>query len=95
MFGTLPSCLSVQWGKSLSESFLVPNCVRKAGWNSITTSVNVYIDDLSVGLTHLHIDCNFNEVYVNHLIYDDDAILLAPSPSALQRLTDYSTKSVA
>ena len=34
----------------------------------------------------MKIGCNFNCVYVNHLVYADDTILLAPSPSALQKL---------
>jgi len=50
---------------------------------------NVYIDDLSVGLNNLKTGCNFNGVFVNHLVYADDTVLLAPAPSALQKLIDY------
>ncbi len=47
---------------------------------------NVYIDDLSCNLNNLNIGCNLNNVSINHLVYADDTVLLAPSPSALQEL---------
>jgi len=82
---------SVQWGTSLSECFYVSNGVRQGGILS-PILFNVYIDDLSSGLTKLKIGCNFNGIFVNHLIYADDTVLLAPSPSALQKLINHCVK---
>lgn len=79
---------SVQWGLSVSEPFSVSNGVRQGGILS-PFLFNVYIDDLSVGLNNLRIGCNFNGVRVNHLVYADDTVLLAPAPSALQKLLNY------
>ena len=72
----------VPWGLSLSSCFYVSNGVRQAGMLS-PILFNVYIDDLSTGFTKFKIGCNFNGVFVNHLVYADDTVLLAPSPSAL------------
>ena len=47
---------------------------------------------MSTGLTELKIGCNFNGVFVNHLIYADDTVLLAPSPSVLQDRIDHCLK---
>ena len=52
-------------------------------------SFNVYIDDLSCSLNSLNIGCNFNGLYINHLVYADDTVLLAPDPAALQKLIDH------
>ena len=48
--------------------------------------VNVYIHDLRTGLTKLKIGCTF------HLVYADDTLLRAASPSALQKLTYHCVK---
>ena len=79
---------TVQWGLNVSSPFSVSNGVRQGGILS-PSLFNVYIDDLSVGLSKLRIGCNFNGVFVNHLVYADDTVLLAPAPSALQKLIDY------
>ena len=52
------------------------------------------IGDYTV-VTNLCIDCSFNAVYVNHLVYAADTVSLASSSSALQRLIDYCTKFAA
>jgi hypothetical protein len=44
------------------------------------------MNDLSVKLTNLGVGCKINNVSVNHLFYADDAVLMAPSPKALQAL---------
>ena len=73
---------------SLSDSFTVTNGVREGRILS-PKLFYVYIDDLSIGLSGLKIGCNFNGHFVNHLVYADDTVLLAPAPSALQKLIDY------
>ena len=75
--------------------FRVSHCLSRSLSILLPSLFNVYIDDLSVGLTNLPIGCNFNETYVNYLVYADDSVLLAPSPSALQKLMDYCTKFAA
>ena len=78
----------VQWGSSISKVFTVSNGVRQGGILS-PVLFNVYIDDLSQELSALTTGCNFNGVYINHLVYADDTVLLGTSPSALQRLISH------
>ena len=78
----------IRWGNSLSHGFNISNGVRQGGVLS-PFLFNIYIDDLSKSLTGLKIGCNFNGVFINHLIYADDTILIAPSPRAMQRLLDH------
>ena len=88
---------SSHWMKMFERLHFVNSrniCLRHVGILS-PLLFNVYIDNLGVCLTNLRIGCNFHEVYVNHIIYSDDAVLLAPSPSALQELIDYCTKFAA
>ena len=47
---------------------------------------NVYMDDLSNILNKSGLGCHLGDVSVNNLLYADDTCILAPSPSALQRL---------
>ena len=44
------------------------------------------MDDLSCVLNNTPVGCNFNGVMYNHLMYADDTCIIAPSPSALQKL---------
>ena len=46
----------------------------------------VYVDDLSVNLIDSGQGCCIDNVVINHLFYADDLCLMAPIPSALQRL---------
>ena len=48
----------------------------------------MYIDSLSSCLRSVLVGCYVNGACCNHLIYADDTVLLAPSPSALQKLID-------
>ena len=41
---------------------------------------------MSVNLNRIRDGCVLNDCQVNHLFYADDAVLLAPSPSAMQKL---------
>ena len=49
---------------------------------------NVYIDELSQVLRSLSRGCYINTTCANHILYADDSVLLAPSPTALQYLID-------
>lgn len=82
---------SVQWGRNVSDTFYVSNGVRQGGILS-PFLFNVYIDDLSTGLNRLKVGCNFNGVSVNHIVYADDTVLLAPAPSALQKLINFCSQ---
>ena len=77
----------IRWGSVTSESFTVSNGVRQGSILS-PTFFNVYIDCLSLELSQLKIGCMLNSTCINHLVYADDTVLLAPSPTALQKLID-------
>ena len=46
----------------------------------------IYMDDLSVCLTHCKAGCHLNEIVTNHVMYADDISLMAPSAIALQNM---------
>ena len=47
---------------------------------------NIYMDELSHILTDSCVGCTISNVYVNHLFYADDIVLLCPSAIGLQSL---------
>ena len=75
----------VQWGSYLSSSFMCSNGVRQGGILS-PIFFNIYVDELSCSLTNLKTGCNINNIFINHFMYADDTVLIAPSPVALQKL---------
>ena len=79
----------VRWGSVFSDFFLVNNGVRQGGILS-PLLFNVYINELSVSLSKLPVDCCCCNNVVNHLMYADDTVLFAPSAKGLQRITDVS-----
>ena len=56
------------------------------------TLFNVYIDCLTKDLSNAKVGCFINGKCFNHLVYADDTVLLAPSPTALQKLINVCTK---
>ena len=75
----------VRWNGYVSEPFNVSNGVRQGSILS-PFFYNLYTDEISVNLNRLRDGCVLNDCQVNHLFYADDAVLLAPSPSAMQKL---------
>ena len=80
----------IRWSNILSNCFKVSNGVRQGSVLS-PTLFNVYIDCLSLKLSQTNIGCMFDSKCLNHLVYADDTVLLAPSPTALQKLIDCCT----
>ena len=73
----------VKWGNVISNHFNVCNGVRQGGILS-PTLFNVYMDDLSVKLCQTNIGCFLNNVSLNHILYADDTVVIAPSPNSIQ-----------
>ena len=85
MYWYTHQCFYVRWGASISEAFYSSNGVRQGGVLS-PHLFNVYVDDLSQDLILSKAGCFINNVCVNHLMYADDTVLLAPSARGLQHL---------
>ena len=47
---------------------------------------NIYVDDLSVALNACRVGCCVGKVIINHLMYADDLVILAPSVAGLSKL---------
>lgn len=77
--------MRVKWGEHLSQDFPVSNGVRQGG-NLSPALFNLYLEELSATLSKKPAGCFVDNLCVNHIFYADDAVLLAPSPSALQTL---------
>ena len=75
----------VKWGSHLSDFFGVSNGVRQGGIMS-PYLFNVYMNELSIRLNNSKCGCIINGMFMNHIMYADDACVLAPSPTALQKL---------
>ena len=77
----------IRWGKCCSTTFTTSNGVRQGGILSLLFFI-VYMDKLSCTLNDVKAGCIMNGVYMNHLMYADDLVLIAPSVHALQVLLD-------
>ena len=67
--------------------FPVNNGVRQEGIMS-PLLFNFYVNDLSVQLQKLPVGCCCGDMVVNHLMYADDIVLLAPSGKGMQTIID-------
>ena len=47
---------------------------------------NVNVDELSEELKKCNVGCNLNRHLINHIMYDDDLVLISPSSAALSQL---------
>ena len=79
--------MCVRWGLAYSECFGVSNGVRQGGILS-PYLFNVYMDELSSLLNKYQTGCYVGDTIVNHLMYADDLVVIAPSAVGLQRLLD-------
>ena len=79
---------TIRWCNKFSAPFTVSNGVRQG---SILSPLlfNIYLNDLSDILNKCKVGCIVNDVLINHLMYADDLVLLAPSAHALQVLVGH------
>ena len=80
----------VRWNGHLSERFGCSNGVKQGGILS-PYLFNFYLNELSFALNSMHIGCTLN-VNINHLLYADDLVLIAPSKKGLQQLLQICEK---
>ena len=81
----------IRWNNKYSQYFNVNNGVRQGGLLS-PLFYNVYVNDLSIKLNNISAGCYINGTLVNHFMYADDVVLLAPSVKGLQKLVNECTK---
>ena len=65
--------------------FFITNGVRQGGVLS-PLLFNLYIRELSLALNCINAGCCLGHLIINHLLYADDVVLVAPSTKGLQRL---------
>ena len=77
--------ICIRWESVLSEFFPVNNGAIQGGILS-PLLFNMYMNDLSICLRKLPVGCCCGDMVVNHLMYADDIVLLAPSVKGMQRI---------
>ena len=75
----------VRWNNDMSTWFKVTNGVRQGGILSPYLFC-VYADELSRMLNNVNAGCFVGASLVNHLMYADDLVFLAPSAAGLSLL---------
>ena len=75
----------VKWNSLLSEGFHVTNGVRQGSVLSPYLFC-VYMDELSNRVNTIYAGCLIGDSRVNHLIYADDIVLIAPAASGMKDL---------
>ena len=80
----------VKWGGTVSTPFSVGNGVRQGGLLS-PALFNLYMDDLSVQLSHCKTGCFIGDKLINHLMYADDLAIVSPSSAGFQQLLNICT----
>ena len=83
--------MAVRWGNLISNPFHVSNGVRQGGILS-PYLFNMYMDELSTRLNNLKIGCSIDDLFINHLMYADDLVLISPSTRGLSRLIEECQK---
>ena len=87
LISDITQAFTVRWGGVQTTSFKVTNGVRQGGILSPRLFA-IYVEKLSEQLESSKVGCHINKQCMNHLFYADDAVLLAPTVDALQKLID-------
>ena len=77
--------MCIRWGGTYSTYFKVSNGFRQGSILS-PYLFNIYIDDLSVDLNACRVGCCVGNAIINHLMYADDLVIMAPSVAGLSKL---------
>ena len=75
----------VTWGGALSDYFSAINGVKQGAVLSPVLFC-IYVDDLLLLLSKAGVGCYIGPNFVGALVYADDIVLIAPTPTALRRL---------
>ena len=77
--------MCIRWGGIYSTSFNVSDDVRQGSILS-PYLFTIYFDDLSVNLNACRVGCCVGNEIINHLMYADDLVIMAPSVAGLLKL---------
>lgn len=83
--------IQVRWNGAVSGRFSVSNGVKQGGILS-PVLFSIYTDILLNELSNCGSGCYMGNVFCGALAYADDIVLLAPNRSALERMTQVSSK---
>ncbi|XP_063385061.1 uncharacterized protein LOC134671173 [Cydia fagiglandana] len=76
---------NVRWAGTLSETYRLECGVRQGGLSS-PSLFNLYMNELIVALSSMHVGCHIDGVNVNNLSYADDMVLLSASVCGIRKL---------
>ena len=83
--------MCVQWGNSISSSFMVTNGVKQGGILSPKLFI-LYMNDLSILLNNYNLGGKIGGQLFSHLIYADDVCLISLSAHAMQEMINICQK---